>query len=362
MVGTFTIGMTDKSRKEVLGKQGGNRRVTVRFYYPAVETEGAKKCAYLTEGKRKEFGKKPDFSLYDRRIAIYEDVPMRDGSFPLILFSHGYGGYVEQNTDLCQHLAEQGYIVASIGHSYEANETVYEDGTSVRFDKSLYLKMFKPFIPAVIDLYKLRGLDLTPEEATKRFDIHQNKYEAFIIQRVEEWAKDDRFALEHIRRLAEEEGSILQGKIDFSKGIGATGHSYGGALAYYHCIMDEEITCGINIDGGIFGNYGEMVNHKPFMQIANKTNMNVISRTRLFHDKAVHFLLFKDMAHNGFTDWKMVVKNKPADMGTADPELVMNTLNEAHIAFFDRYLKNADIDNMEKLDLDETELEAYEMW
>ena len=292
---------------------------------------------------------------------IYEDVEMREGCFPLVLFNQGNPGYMEQNTDLCQNIAEQGYIVASIGHSYESNETVYADGTSVKFNKSIYLKMFKPLIGAYIDLSRLRKENLTPEQATARFDQHQNRYEAFLIERLDEWAADDHCALKHIHELVEQPGSFLYQKIDFSHGVGATGHSYGGAVAYYHCINDEEITCGVNIDGGIFGNYGEKVNHRPFMQIINKSNLNVIMRTKLYHDKPVHFLIFRDMAHNGFTDWKLVVK-KPMEMGTADPELVMDTLNQAHILFFDRYLKVQDSDNAEKLPIDEKALERYEIW
>ncbi len=361
MVGTRYTDVTDTSRKEVLGTKAGNRRIAVRFYYPGEEQSDAKLCIFLTPGKSKEFGKRPDFSLYSKRIKLYEDLEMREGTFPLILFSHGYGGYVEQNSDLCHALAEAGYIVASVGHPFEANETVYTDGTSVRFDKSLYLKMFKPFIPAVIDLYRLRAKKYTPEEAEAAFDVHQNRYESFIIGRMGEWAEDDRLVLKRIHEMTEDPESFLCNKIDFSNGVGATGHSYGGAMAYYHCVYDDEISCGINIDGGAFGNYGEKENNKPFMQIANKSNMNVIMRVRFHHDKPVHFLLFRDMAHNGFTDWKLVVK-KPSEMGTADPELVLNTLNQAHIAFFDRYLKDHDTDNAEKLPIDESALEQYEIW
>ena len=35
-------------------------------------------------------------------------------------------------------------------------------------------------------------------------------------------------------------------------GIGLTGHSFGGAIAYYLCTNDPKYACGINIDGGLF--------------------------------------------------------------------------------------------------------------
>ena len=359
MVGTAVIEKTDMNRKEVLGKKEGYRRIAVRLYYPGVEDGPARSLDFLSEGKRKGFGKKPNFSLYKQRIAIYEGLKMREGSFPLILFSHGYSGYIEQNSDLCQYLAENGYIVASIGHPYEANETVYPDGTSVLFDKSLYLKMFKPLIPAVIDLYRLRGKKMNAEEALELFNRHQKRYEAFVRERVPEWANDDKLALDAIKDLAEDECSIFYHKIDLSNGIGITGHSYGGALAYYHCIYDDEISCGINIDGGIFGEYGTHINQKPFMQILNPSNVNVVSRSLLYHEGPVHYLVFRDMEHNGFTDWKLVVR-KESTMGKADPVLALDTLNAAHLAFFDRYLKKKN-EGQGKLDIDERQLQEYKV-
>lgn len=45
--------------------------------------------------------------------AAYQDVPVASGSFPVVLFSHGYGGYPEQSTFLTAHLATWGMIVVA---------------------------------------------------------------------------------------------------------------------------------------------------------------------------------------------------------------------------------------------------------
>jgi dienelactone hydrolase len=358
MTGTMNITLTDRSRTEVLGKKKGFRKVTVRFYWPSADTETAGGSSCLTDINRKWLGK--NFSLYDSRISLHEGQKIRDGAFPLIVFNHGYGGFTEQNNDLCQYLAEHGYIIASVGHPYEAGETVFDDGTSALFDRSLYLKMFRPFIPAVIDLARLRKKKLNDEEALQCFGIHQNRYEAFVVSRVDEWLKDDRFALDAVRRMNEDPDSVLYRKIDFSNGIGITGHSYGGALAYAHCLYDEGISCGVNIDGGLFGNYGDAVNHKPFMQLVHKGNENVVSRSRLFHDRPVHYLLFRDVEHNGFTD-KKLVSRKVSEVGRADPVLTLDTLNELHLAFFDRYLKEADTECSDPLFFSRTLIERYDI-
>ncbi len=230
----------------------------------------------------------------------------------------------------------------------------------MKFDNSLYLKMFRPFIPAVIDLARLRKKKLTDEEGTQCFDVHQNRYEAFVVKRVKDWAEDDRFVLRHIHAMNEDPDSFLYRRIDFTNGTGITGHSYGGALAYYHCMYDEEISCGVNIDGGLFGSYGEDINPRPFMQVVHPGNENVVSRSRIFHEGPVHYMVFTDTEHNGFTDKKLVSK-QVSEVGRSDPELTLDTLNEAHAAFFDRYLKQADTENRLPLPVDLKLLERYDV-
>src|SRR4030095_401170 len=41
----------------------------------------------------------------------------RPGGYPLVLFSHGFGGQRRQSTFLCTHLASHGYVVASVDHT-----------------------------------------------------------------------------------------------------------------------------------------------------------------------------------------------------------------------------------------------------
>ena len=358
MVGTKCIDFTDETRKDELSKNNENRRLKVRFYYPGVDEEGKEPLKILTVDKIGNFGKNLDFSTYDQLVKIY-DVEMEKGPFPLVLFSHGYSGCAEQNTYLCKYLAEHGYIVASISHTYEESITDFEDGSVIKFDKKLIWKIMNPL--NLLDQARLlKNTRLSDEEALKKFDIHQEKYEKFMVGRIAEWNKDDLCAIKKIHELAEDKDSFLYHKIDFSNGIGATGHSFGGDTAYFHCLYDDEVSCGVNMDGGLFGFFGDTVNHKPFMQILNKGNKTVVTRSRIYHDAPVHYMVFRDMKHLGFSDLKFLT-NKASSVGQADTNLVMDTLNEAHLAFFDRYLKNADKENRTELDINKEALEEYEV-
>jgi dienelactone hydrolase len=116
------------------------------------------------------------------------DGEARPGRYPLVCFSHGYGGHRRQSTFLCTHLASHGYVVAAVDHTgntmldvmqamflQQAGEPVSEVGHVVR--------QFIEARPADVD---------------------------FLIERV----------------LAGEAGDVAE-LVD-SERIGMTGHSFGG--------------------------------------------------------------------------------------------------------------------------------------
>jgi predicted dienelactone hydrolase len=51
------------------------------------------------------------------------DAASRPGTFPLVIFSHGFGAHRRQSTFLCTHLASHGYVVAAMDHT---GNTVFE--------------------------------------------------------------------------------------------------------------------------------------------------------------------------------------------------------------------------------------------
>ena len=50
------------------------------------------------------------------RQAAVRDAESLDGEWPMVVFSHGFGGERRQTTHLCTHLASHGYVVASMDH------------------------------------------------------------------------------------------------------------------------------------------------------------------------------------------------------------------------------------------------------
>lgn len=313
-VGTKIIDVIDKSRDEKLGPKTGNRVVVARLYYPAVVANDSK-----VEIPGKAVGE------------MYANAEMiRNVRFPLIIYNHGYGAYMESNNSLCCQLAENGYIVASVGHAYEAEKLILSDGTQILLDKSIRKRMLQPRFRGILASLRIQGLKGSAEELYAEFNAFQQKCFSFINERLIEWNYD---VLAIVELLKKNFADI----IDFERGIGMTGHSLGGALAYYMCMHHDEYVCGANIDGGVFGNYDGMRMKRPFLQICNPGNIPVVSKVFLDTDAPVEYEVFEGAKHLGFTDMAYYKKSKQL-MGTLPYKQMNDRLVELHLKFFERYL------------------------
>ncbi len=335
--GSIYFSIIDNNRKEVLGEAKGPRKIAIRLYYPIKQeyTAGRKKAAYVSERKSEAMRKAfhiPKQALKNIEGYYYEGVTCAEGTFPLLLFSHGYNSFVEGNTILCSDIASKGYIVASVGHAYEAIENDYDDGSYDYYDKKINKMTYKKgILKAITAQSKILKLKVSPEEADIEFQKFQKEHTPFFSERIEQWRLDMLCALDAVKEKFGEH-------IDFSNGAAASGHSFGGATAYYLCQTCDEIVCGLNIDGALFGDYRNMIMKKPFYQIACKENWNVESGVLLRRKSVVHTAVFSNMKHLGFTDMKFFVPIKTV-VGRLSPDVMHSHLLKCHLAFLDKYLK-----------------------
>jgi len=340
-VGTECFSIVDEGRPEVLGDAEGDRKIAVRMYYPVdpAVVEGKERAKVFSEKKAEAIKKEYHLKEITEDMAYadyYEGVPFpEDETFPLIMFSMGYYSYVESNTWLLTALASYGYIVASVGHAYEAVENDYEDGSFDLYDKKIKKMQYNGKIRAILAQKGILGKERSYEESLELLDQFQDRFVPYIKGRVSEWEKDILKALEAVKER-------YAGHIDFYRGIGASGHSLGGCLAYYLCRYNDEFSCGINMDGGLFGDYPEKVMKKPFCQISCYENINFTTRAFLGTKADTYQVVFRDMKHMGFTDAKFYIS--PAFSGKLDSEEVFRHLVYTHVRFFDKYLKGRDVD------------------
>ena len=90
----------------------GGRSLPVEIWYPATEQYAGKDVA---AGTRDSYDLIPGFPPASQDAV--RDATGRPGRFPLVVFSHGYGGHRRQSTFLCTHLASHGYVVAAVDHT-----------------------------------------------------------------------------------------------------------------------------------------------------------------------------------------------------------------------------------------------------
>src|SRR5690606_11945176 len=131
--------ITDTARTEIYSGSEEPRRFMVQVWYPADVGESSERAPWMTNAEIyapaiATYIDLPSFFLDHLElvdIPAYKDAPVavRDGGFPVILFSHGWNGFNAQNTGQALELASHGFVVIGIQHTYGAVITVFPDDT-----------------------------------------------------------------------------------------------------------------------------------------------------------------------------------------------------------------------------------------
>ncbi|GAA4643093.1 hypothetical protein GCM10023115_10530 [Pontixanthobacter gangjinensis] len=129
--GEFAVGtelreyaLPDRTRIDGWGALTGSldeveRKVSVRIWYPAQQPSGAEALRYEhTMEPRTQVPVK----VVSQGIAFDGAQPLTGEKFPLVLMSHGFGGWDTQFSNLGEHIASRGYVVASIDHADQQSE------------------------------------------------------------------------------------------------------------------------------------------------------------------------------------------------------------------------------------------------
>ncbi len=101
-VGVRTVEWTDSGRQ---------RSLPAELWYPASDDHAGEDLSEETQDEYRMLPALPPLRQEARR-----DAAQRPGRFPLVAFSHGFGGHRRQTTHLCIHLASHGYVIAAVDH------------------------------------------------------------------------------------------------------------------------------------------------------------------------------------------------------------------------------------------------------
>ena len=247
--GRFGVGRTkfdlmDEARAETLDPDGcgGKRELVVWVWYPARPGEGDRAVRYLPEGwERSDDVVGMQLGTDVLTCHSVEDAPLEasEAPYPVVLFSAS-GFSPLSYAALVEDLASHGYVVMSVCHTYEAPVTVFGDGRAMFADPA-YMTRIAYGRGAYQDEFRFRA-------------------------EVAELKRDD------LRFVASQLGNLpapLEGHLDLDR-VGAFGHSLGGNAALGFCRIDDRCRAAVNLDGGNWGDVGDLGLAKPALIVASE--------------------------------------------------------------------------------------------
>lgn len=227
-VGTFTRMLVDEARKEIYSANPREaRRFMIQVWYPAQSVAGIGRAAWMPEAAQVApaiagWLDLPEFSLDHLkyvRMPSYTDAPLAQGDdlFPVLLFSHGWGGFRAQTSFLMHELASNGYIVVSLEYPYVSLMTVFPDGTVAQHNPQILSSGGQP------------------EESDRA-----------AWRLAEQWMGDLEYTLAVLNRM-NQPGGEFDGRLDMQR-IGLMGHSTGGGVTVEFCSRDSRCKAGLGLD------------------------------------------------------------------------------------------------------------------
>jgi predicted dienelactone hydrolase len=241
-----------------------------------------------------------------------------DARYPVLLFSHGRGGYRQHNTAQVEELVSHGYVVAAIDHPHAAAGVVLPDGRQVDMDPRM---LDRPFIDSVIPYL----------------------------------AQDASFALDRLADL-DRSDAVLAGRLDLDH-VGMFGVSLGGAVTGAACAADPRLSACLPVDVFLPADVVEAGLRRPVMWITrdaatmrqegwSESDVEETHRTmRAVYDRLPgrgYIVIVPGMYHVDFSDFPLFAPAIGKPLGLSGPLDAgrARTIPDAYaLAFFDRHLK-----------------------
>ncbi len=315
-IGTVTFELTDTNRNETFTSDpADHRRILIKAWYPTDDITGCTMAPYIdspdqfSTGIQQSWGfptiMTSHFALIKTHSYINAPLSQAHQNYPVLIFSHGYGGLIMQNTVLMEELASHGYIVFSISHSYEAAVTSFPDGSVI-------------------------------------YEATEETY-ADLPNSLQTWANDTVFLIDQLEIVDNPSiPSLLHDGLDLSL-IGTFGHSFGGTTSEEVALTDSRIDAGISFDSP----HGQRANTlnmtKPYMLLFGPDFGNPEMNDTVYKNSnsTCYGLYINGTRHHNFADeniWSPMLRNYGL-LGSIDGHRMLQLLNDYVLAFFNEHLK-----------------------
>lgn len=329
--GTYEIGtlydiINDEDRLELYTDDPADtRRFMVRVWYPADHTDSKELSKWIGfRSVSTELAKGiglPAFALSQISQTdsnAYTQVSISDDkeTYPIVIISHGWGGFMSLHTDLAEELASRGYIVLSIDHTYGSVATSFIDETVYQNKGALPNRNDPSFLDAA----------------------HQLVYT---------YAGDISRTLDYLEEKNSSSYSFFKGRLDLDY-IGLIGHSTGGGADVAVALNDNRIKALLGLDAWV-----EPIEHSNIIQ--GLSIPAIFLRSETWQEGPNNHHLFNLIQHSAqaklyqidgttHSDFTMAYMFSPLTRmigftGSLDSDYLLQMQKDIMNSFFDKHLK-----------------------
>lgn len=350
-IGVDYLYLTDESRKELFDNSNRSyRNISVKVWFPS-----DKKGDYAPYFKNVEFAiSNFNFTEIYRNLITNSckgvSVSNAEKTFPVLIFSHGWGEHFSQNTILMEELASHGYIVFSIGHHFESKFSFFPDGRIITMDNSSgrFIKiMNEQQNPQAIEVYKEMFQTNSDSERLQIFVKTSNLMPTLLKESPKYWAEDIDFFINELDEI-NNTNPTFKNKLNLNR-IGVFGMSMGGIASNEVCINNSKVKAGVNIDGGVYGSAINAVINTPFLFINSQRYLGYGNLFVSRSNKDCYSITVRNSDHYNFTDYALYPMQTNMMVGTVDATLPIEIMNSMILAFFDKYLIGKNIHDLNEI-------------
>jgi dienelactone hydrolase len=344
-VGTRVVHLVDPQRKELYGSDPeAPRELMAQVWYPAAPGPEDQQAQWMPAIEfagpaLAEMLNLPSFALdhlkYVQGNAYLEAPLIQSGeSLPVLVFSHGWEGFKEQNIFQVEELASQGYLVIGLNHTYGAVLSVFPDGRQMPVNHQA----------------------LPDEVSEEVYDLASNTL-------VKQWAGDIGLALDQLENPESNPAlQFLAGRVDLSR-IGVFGHSTGAGATVEFCLVDLRCQAALVMDlwaEPVDPEIQQLSLNQPILILHSENwdsldtpqrNYGLIGTLVDRATRDVFEITIQGSKHYDFSSLPLLTP-LAENLGLKGPingELMLEIINAESTAFFNRYLRGDETINLEQL-------------
>lgn len=354
-VGTRFLVLTDSTRAETFEPASGeSRTIPIQAWYPAEAGCPEPTRRYWESPWRmssawaqgNDLGWAPFLWSHLGRIPTEAcpgaSISSLQGSYPVLIFSHGYWQAPEFNRALLEELASRGYVVLSVTHAFETPYARYPDGEIRIFSRAN--PEFRRRVEEQRD--PSRWMILGEAFAATTWAEQEPLFQEWVDgipawqESNEIWTEDILHAISSLSWMGPQE---FENRLDPDR-IGVLGFSFGGGASGLATLTDPRIRAGINIDGFQYGYTAGTNLQAPFMFISSEDHGGANDFFWERSEAPVYEVVVQGSKHSNFTDLALLAGlpgRISGRLGSIDGHRGMAILNHFVSGFLDVHLKGA---------------------